>query len=193
MQTASHYSFLSKMEPHIILYDIIVNPEKNKRQAASLNTWKTRYFLFLNNLWGCMYAYLGSRLVLNYKSIPYKTVWVEYVNIQRACQAIGATATEKRPNGEPRYTLPTIVVADTGEVISDSAKIAVYLDARYPDKPLFPVDKVGEQLAYEAQLFHILGMVSLNSILDTSSTNKLYHLGSNPSVDLSWSQTDEIG
>jgi glutathione S-transferase len=78
-------------------------------------------------------------------------------------QAIGATATEKRSNGELRYTLPTIVVPATGEVISDSAKIAAYLEAKYPEKALFTEGKMGEQLAYEGQLFPILGQVGCPS------------------------------
>jgi hypothetical protein len=102
---------------------------------------------------------MNVRLALNYKGISYKTVWIEYADIQKAGQVIGATATEKRSNGELRYTLPTIVVPATGEVISDSGKIAAYLEAKYPEKALFTEGKLGEQLAFEGQLFPMLGPV----------------------------------
>jgi glutathione S-transferase len=100
------------------------------------------------------------RLALNYKRIPYRTVWVEYADIQRVCQTIGAVPTGKRPNGDARYTLPTIVVPGSGEVLSDSAKIVSYLEQRYPERPLFPVnDAKPDQIECEAQLRSIIGMV----------------------------------
>jgi hypothetical protein len=100
------------------------------------------------------------RLALNYKCIPYKTVWVEYADVQKACIAIGAKATGKMSNGSTRYTLPTIAIPATGEVISDSPKIIAYLEEHFPEKALFPTGKVQEQLAYESQLLIMLGKVS---------------------------------
>jgi hypothetical protein len=93
--------------------------------------------------------------------VPYKTIWAEYADIQDVGKAIGATPTDKRPSGEPRYTLPSIIVPATGEVVSNSAKIAAYLEAKYPDKPLFPEGKVEEHLAYERELTMLLGIVCL--------------------------------
>jgi glutathione S-transferase len=40
-----------------------------------------------------------------------------------------------RKNGTPYYSLPVIQDPKTGKVISDSARIADYLDSTYPDTP----------------------------------------------------------
>ncbi|KAI1785430.1 hypothetical protein LXA43DRAFT_1115888 [Ganoderma leucocontextum] len=97
----------------IVFYDI---PSNAKGVAWSPNTWKTRYSL-------------------NIKGLPYKTVWVEYPDIEPLCKAIGATAAEKSRDGSPLYTLPVIHDPNTGATVSDSAAIARYLDKTYPDTP----------------------------------------------------------
>lgn len=74
------------------------------------------------------------RYTLNYKGLPYKTIWIEYPDIANLCKEIGAEPTAIRPDG-PHYTLPVIRDLSTGAVISDSAKIARYLDKTYPDTP----------------------------------------------------------
>ena len=52
---------------------------------------------------------------------------------------IGAEPTTVKPDGSPKYTLPVIHDDVTGKVVSDSLKIAEYLEATYPDTPsLFP-------------------------------------------------------
>ncbi|TFY64395.1 hypothetical protein EVG20_g5963 [Dentipellis fragilis] len=94
----------------LILYDI---PSSLPDKAWSPNPWK-------------------ARLVLNAKGIPYQTVWVEYPNIAGLCKRIGAEHTEMRPNG-PHYTLPVVQDPNTGAIVSDSFKIAQYLDKTYPD------------------------------------------------------------
>ncbi|KAJ7597748.1 hypothetical protein C8J56DRAFT_852097 [Mycena floridula] len=101
------------MDAPIVFYDI---PSKVPGSAWSLNPWKTR-------------------LTLNYKGIPYKTVWVEYPNIKELATSLGAQPTDILPNGDPLYTIPMIHDPSTGAVVSDSAKIAKYLDEQYPDTP----------------------------------------------------------
>ncbi|EMD40020.1 CsMn06 [Gelatoporia subvermispora B] len=98
----------------IQFYDIPGNATPDK--AWSPNTWKTRY-------------------TLNFKGIPYKTIWVEYPDIASVCKEIGAEPTSIRPDG-PYYTLPVIHDPSTGKTISDSAAIARYLDKTYPDTPV---------------------------------------------------------
>jgi glutathione S-transferase len=85
------------------------------------------------------------RLALNYKKVPYTTVWVQYADIQTAMKDIGASPTGKRPTGEDRYTLPTIRNPNTGEVISDSPKIMAYLEEKYPERPLIPQGTLEQQ------------------------------------------------
>ncbi|KAJ7645542.1 hypothetical protein DFH06DRAFT_1211663 [Mycena polygramma] len=97
----------------IILYDI---PSKAPGCAWSPNTWKIRYGL-------------------NYKGLAYKTEWIEYPDIEALCKKIGAEPSMIRKNGNPYYSLPVIQDPKTGAVISDSARIATYLDSTYPDTP----------------------------------------------------------
>ncbi|KAF8208743.1 hypothetical protein K438DRAFT_1666926 [Mycena galopus ATCC 62051] len=97
----------------IILYDI---PSRAPGCAWSPNTWKIRYGL-------------------NYKSLAYKTVWIEYPDIEDLCKKIGAEPSMIRRNGKPYYSLPVIEDPKTGAIISDSARIAEYLDKTYPDTP----------------------------------------------------------
>lgn len=101
------------------------------------------------------------RLVLNYKKVPYKTVWVEYADIQTLSKEIGAQPTDKRPNGEPRYTLPAIRITSTGEVIADSAKILQHVEVKYPENPLIPPGTLDEQLAFSEKIMMTLGLVGL--------------------------------
>ncbi|PIL22627.1 hypothetical protein GSI_15318 [Ganoderma sinense ZZ0214-1] len=99
------------MSQPIIFYDI---PSTAKGVAWSPNTWKTRY-------------------TLNIKGIPYTTVWVEYPDIAALCQKIGAGPTAKKGDGSPLYTLPAIFDPNTQTALADSAKIARYLEATYPN------------------------------------------------------------
>lgn len=63
---------------------------------------------------------------------------MEYPDIARVCKEIGAEPTGTR-DGEPLYTVPVIHDPTTGTTLSDSGRIAEYLDATYPDTHvLFP-------------------------------------------------------
>ncbi|KAJ6584772.1 glutathione S-transferase [Mycena capillaripes] len=97
----------------IILYDI---PSKAPGCAWSPNTWKIRY-------------------AFNFKGLKYETVWIEYPDIENHCKKIGAEPSMIRKNGTPYYSLPVIQDRNTGKVITDSARIAEYLDSTYPDTP----------------------------------------------------------
>lgn len=82
------------------------------------------------------------RYVLNYKNLKFKTVWVEYPDIESVAKEIGAPPTStKSQDGTPFYTLPILRDLHNGRVISDSILIADYLDSTYPTTP--PVIPVG--------------------------------------------------
>ncbi|KAI0667609.1 hypothetical protein C8Q78DRAFT_1081920 [Trametes maxima] len=102
------------MPEPIVFYDIPGKTDALK--AWSPNTWKTRYSL-------------------NYKGLPYKTVWVEYPDIEAVLRKLGAPATEQKPDGSPYYTLPAIYDPNTKTAVVDSFEIARYLDKTYPDTP----------------------------------------------------------
>ncbi|KAF8476510.1 hypothetical protein JB92DRAFT_3050443 [Gautieria morchelliformis] len=81
---------------------------------------------------------LKARYALDFKGIPYKTVWLEYPDIEPTLRSIGAAPTRTKPDGTPHYTIP--VIADPSRptasglptVVSDSWLIAEYLDEAYP-------------------------------------------------------------
>ncbi|THV00668.1 hypothetical protein K435DRAFT_932438 [Dendrothele bispora CBS 962.96] len=110
----------------LIFYDI-----PSKIGAWSPNTWKTRYSL-------------------NFKGIPYKTVWVEYPDIEKTIKDLGIAASATKPDGKtPHYTVPAIYDPATKTGLSDSFAIAKYLDEKYPDKPtLVPRGTEALQKAY---------------------------------------------
>ncbi|KAK5053873.1 hypothetical protein LTR84_001835 [Exophiala bonariae] len=73
-----------------------------------------------------------ARMVLNYKGIDYRTVWVEYPDIEPLMKP------HLPPNNDDKfisYTCPTIQLPD-GEWIKDSLKIVKRLEQLYPQKPL---------------------------------------------------------
>ncbi|KAJ8090881.1 hypothetical protein PM082_024803 [Marasmius tenuissimus] len=71
--------------------------------------------------------------VLRFKNLPYKLAYVDVLNIGGSVQALGAPPSIIHP--VPKYTIPVIHDAKTGEWISDSSEIADYLDRTYPDTP----------------------------------------------------------
>ncbi|KAF9243907.1 hypothetical protein BU15DRAFT_72017 [Melanogaster broomeanus] len=80
------------------------------------------------------------RFVLNYKKIPYRTVWVPFADVAKTMQQNHIAPTMQT---EPFYTVPAIIddnnVASGREpaIVSDSPAIARYLDETYPDPPIF--------------------------------------------------------
>lgn len=97
------------------------------------------------------------RYSLNYKNIPFETVWIEYPDIADFCKKVGAAPTATRRDSSLLYTLPVIRDPSTGTVLSDSPGIAVYLDNTYPDRPtLFPPGTKGLHAVFKPALFSVL-------------------------------------
>ncbi|KDQ50540.1 hypothetical protein JAAARDRAFT_141818 [Jaapia argillacea MUCL 33604] len=112
----------------ITFYDIPAASIKGG--AWSPNTWKVR-------------------LALNIKGIPYKTIWLEYPEIEPTLLKLGAKPTDTKVDGRPHYTLPVIHDPSTNAIVSDSYAIAEYLDAQYPDTtPLFPKGSAALQAGF---------------------------------------------
>ncbi|PFH52512.1 hypothetical protein AMATHDRAFT_2228 [Amanita thiersii Skay4041] len=97
----------------IIFYDF---PSKIVGGPYNPNTWKVRY-------------------TLNYKRIPYKTEWVEYTEIESKCKEIGIPPSGTKKDGMPSYTLPSIWDTDAKVGVSESYRIAEYLDKTFPNSP----------------------------------------------------------
>ncbi|KAJ5092317.1 hypothetical protein NUU61_007187 [Penicillium alfredii] len=81
---------------------------------------------------------LKTRVVLNFKGIPYTQSWHSYPDIKPLISSFGVP-----PNDQGRpYTLPAIkhssVTFHSSGVTMDSQVIALHLDKVYPSPPLFP-------------------------------------------------------
>ncbi|KAN0064717.1 hypothetical protein ACQY0O_002368 [Thecaphora frezii] len=113
-----------------ILYDLPGNAAKDI--AWSPNTWKVRF-------------------ILNLKQIPYRTVWVEYPDTKLLYQHVGLESHELSKEGKPLYGLPVIYDSRQDKYVSDSFRIALYLDELYatpasePQVTLFPPGTAGLQ------------------------------------------------
>lgn len=85
--------------------------------AWSLNPWKTR-------------------MLLNFKGLPYTTEWVEYPDVEPRLKAIGLAPNEQ----STPYTIPAIRLnASDGTLIyaMDSSRIASLIEKHYPSPPLY--------------------------------------------------------
>ncbi|WPH01559.1 Hypothetical protein R9X50_00440600 [Acrodontium crateriforme] len=97
----------------ITLYDI---PCKGERVAGwSINVWKTR-------------------MVLNYKQIPYKTKFLDHRYLGSTLKSRGFVANAPGPHSE--FTAPAIECPSDGSKTMDSAIIAPKLEAMYPEPSL---------------------------------------------------------
>ncbi|KAF8628760.1 hypothetical protein AX15_003733 [Amanita polypyramis BW_CC] len=111
----------------IIFYDI---PSVLPGKVWSPNTQKTRF-------------------TLNYKRIPFTTVWWEFNEIESKSKELGIHPTGKKADGSPLYTVPAIYDPTTKKYIANSILIAEYLDKQYPDSPrVIPDGTVALQHAY---------------------------------------------
>ncbi|KAI4113594.1 MAG: hypothetical protein LQ345_005459 [Seirophora villosa] len=83
---------------------------------------------------------LKTRLVLNYKSIPYTTHWLEFPDIKPHHEALSIPPNPEdpdKPSALPSaYTIPTVRYSDDGTYMMDSAAIAHALEKRHPSPPL---------------------------------------------------------
>ncbi|KAL0959056.1 hypothetical protein HGRIS_014356 [Hohenbuehelia grisea] len=81
------------------------------------------------------------RFILNYKRLPYRTIWVEFPDVENTLRAIGAPPSTTRPDGRPVYTLPVIVDpmrSSRPTILANTNNIAEYLETAYPARPVFP-------------------------------------------------------
>jgi len=119
----------------IILYDLKSAPGAPEAKAWSPNTLK-------------------ARIALNYKRLPYKTIYVSYPEIAPTLKGLGLEPL-KGQTGPRAYTLPVIIdptPSGPPKIVRDSAAIAQYIDATYPDseRSLYP----GGSHALQALFYH---------------------------------------
>ena len=141
----------TNMSRKIILYDIASNL---KPQAWSPNCWKARQVI-ISQLPGHTDEYT-SRYVLNYKNLPYETVYVSYPDIEQLWKTLGLSPLAEQPS----TTLPIISVPSTDggppSVIADSFNIAIFLDHEFPNTPAVIPENTG---ALQASWVNTLSMI----------------------------------
>ncbi|KAH6888832.1 hypothetical protein BKA70DRAFT_1121399 [Coprinopsis sp. MPI-PUGE-AT-0042] len=79
----------------ITFFDI---PTQRGYRPYSINTWKT---------WFC----------LNYKQLPYKTQWVEYLDIPPVYLKHNHPPTDTHSDGKPYYSVPAILDDSSGTTV----------------------------------------------------------------------------
>lgn len=93
-----------------------------------------------------------ARLALSFKGVPFKTEFVEILDIPSVRQGLKCPAVRKLDDGSDFYTLPMLRSADGSHVIGDSFDIAVYLEDNFPTSgdSLFPADSSMFWRTYES-------------------------------------------
>ena len=93
-----------------------------------------------------------ARLALSFKSVPFKTTWVDILDISNLRKGLSCPATRKLDDGSDFHTLPMLQDPTLGRIIGDSFDIANYLDDTFPDSGgrLFPLDSTRTGLDYES-------------------------------------------
>ncbi|KAI0266390.1 hypothetical protein BC834DRAFT_969430 [Gloeopeniophorella convolvens] len=128
--------------PSIILYDV---------PSASPEAWAP-------NIW-------RIRFVLNYKRLPYRTVWVEFNDVERTLRSIGAPPSSTGRDGRPVYALPVISVPQRSPAppitLSTANVIAEYLEVTFPARPVFPEGSRALQVVF----VHYLNDVVIKPLL----------------------------
>ncbi|KAF5348510.1 hypothetical protein D9756_009569 [Leucocoprinus leucothites] len=126
-QPAFARSPTSEFPTMITLYDIAA---KDQIKGWAPNPWKARY-------------------VLNLKKLPYRTVFVDFEDVDRVVREAGIPPSRHNADGKPVHTVPSIIDDATGAAVTDSYKIAEYLDKQYPDTPkAFPAGTEALQGAF---------------------------------------------
>ena len=126
-------------------------------------------------------------MALNYKKLPYTTVWVDGPEIAQTCIAEGIPNLDFFADGTPHYTLPALIDAtnpDAPVKLVDSKKIVDYLEETYPEadpkRALYPPGtKAFQALAYyffrESVMIHLRPLSVVGAAaLQTDRTRAAY-------------------
>ncbi|KIW94222.1 uncharacterized protein Z519_05538 [Cladophialophora bantiana CBS 173.52] len=93
-----------------------------------------------------------ARLALSFKRVPFKTTWVDILDIPDVRKRLCCPAVRKLDDGSDFYTLPMLQNLASGKFVGDSFDIANYLEDTFPDCGgcLFPLDSTRTGLDYES-------------------------------------------
>ncbi|KUM55809.1 hypothetical protein ACN42_g11430 [Penicillium freii] len=122
-------------EPDIVLYDLACT----KHVSFSPVVWRIR-------------------LMLNYKNIPYKTIFLEFPDIEPTLKNLGLV-----PGEASKYTVPAIQHVPTNTYIMDSLPIAQFLESTYPDPPVPLTSDLGREIETKGR--GVLGKAIYSSVM----------------------------
>ncbi|KAL6855809.1 hypothetical protein J3F83DRAFT_457787 [Trichoderma novae-zelandiae] len=113
----------STVEPEIVLYDLACV----KNVCFSPTVWRIR-------------------LMLNYKRVPYKTVFVEMPDIEPTLRELGLPPHDPASGNRKEYTVPAIRHVPTNKYMMDSKPIAEFLESTYTDPPVQLTTELGGEI-----------------------------------------------
>ncbi|KAF2757343.1 hypothetical protein EJ05DRAFT_476612 [Pseudovirgaria hyperparasitica] len=76
------------------------------------------------------------RLMLNYKKVPYKTVFLEFPDIEPELKKLGIHPHSDASSTKPAYTVPAIIHHPSSTYLMDSVHISQFLESTYPHPPV---------------------------------------------------------
>ncbi|OAL36631.1 hypothetical protein AYO20_03963 [Fonsecaea nubica] len=131
----------AQTQPEIILYDLACT----KNVCFSPAVWRVR-------------------LMLNYKRIPYQTIFVEFPDIEPTLKGLGiAPSSGTSSSSQIKYTVPAIHHVSSNTSMMESGAIAQFLESTYPDPPVPLTSELGREI--ETQARAVAGKVFRASIL----------------------------
>ncbi|CAD0042810.1 unnamed protein product [Aureobasidium pullulans] len=116
----------------ILFYDIAFKAPRESTNCAP-NPWK-------------------SRLALNFKGVPYSTIWVPLPDVEKVRRSVKVPACRKFGDGSD-YLYLSSQIPTPMRAVGDSFDIAVYLQKTYPDSgsgELFPEQKLDYEFTEQA-------------------------------------------
>ncbi|KAI3285271.1 hypothetical protein DTO002I6_8747 [Penicillium roqueforti] len=125
-------------EPDIVLYDLACT----KHVSFSPVVWRIR-------------------LMLNYKNIPYKTIFLEFPDIEPTLKELGLVP--EKSASRSKYTVPAIQHVPTNTYIMDSLPIAQFLESIYPNPPVPLTSELGREIETKAR--GVLGKAIYSSVM----------------------------
>ncbi|KAL2854311.1 hypothetical protein BJY01DRAFT_205904 [Aspergillus pseudoustus] len=92
------------------------------------------------------------RIILNFKHIPYSTIFLEFPDIESTLKPLVPPPVSE---GKVKYTVPAIHHIPSNSYVMDSAQIALFLESTYPDPPVPLTSELGRTI--EAQARGVIG------------------------------------
>ncbi|KAH7370151.1 hypothetical protein BKA65DRAFT_487763 [Rhexocercosporidium sp. MPI-PUGE-AT-0058] len=91
------------------------------------------------------------RMLLNYKQIPYKTLFLEFQDIEPTFKELGVAPPESASGGNIKYTVPVIYHVPTKTYLMDSIPISKFLEKIYPDPSIPLTSELGREIESKAR------------------------------------------